>query len=156
AVGVGVDHVRVHEVRPLRVERANDAAREQRRDIEAARDALPGNPPLVECAMESLGVTARIERKETGVDAALAQCREECEQMLLATADSAHLRHVNDSHRSRALWYTASVSSTIRPVEKRSRIRAEPASPSRRRNSGSSRSSRKRRASSPTSPIAAR
>ena len=82
-------HVGVQQVGPLgahglRRPRLRAAARRRAR----SRDAPPRNAAVVERAVEALGVAARVERENAGVDAALAQRGQERQQVLLGAADA--------------------------------------------------------------------
>ena len=101
AVDVGVDEVRMEEIRLLGPNRPGHVARQPWADVgtaahRAVRDAEP-----VERVVEAGRVAAgHVEPEEAGVDATLAQRREQREQVSLRAADAGQLVQVEDSHPS--------------------------------------------------------
>ena len=101
-------------------------------------NARPRHAALVERVVEPLCVAARVERENARVDAALAQRGQQREEVLLGAADALHLDQVQDLHRAGSLRRARSMSSTMRAIENRSRIRSRAGSPSAARSAGSS------------------
>ena len=67
------------------------------------RDAPPWDAAVVERPVEALGVGACVEGEHPRIDAAVAECRQQREQMLLGAADALHLDQMENPHRSRIL-----------------------------------------------------
>ena len=101
AVDVGVHEMGVDEVRLLGAHSADDVARHPRADVEAAADGAVGDAEPVERLVEArcIGV-GHVEPEKAGIDAALAQGRQQREQVPLRAADAGQLVEVEDLHGS--------------------------------------------------------
>ena len=96
-VDVGVHEVRVQERRPVADEVARQAQEGDRVDVGPERNRVERHAAPLELARELPGAgLVLVEHEHPDVPAAVAQAREEREQVRLRAGDPGHLLHVED------------------------------------------------------------
>ena len=99
-VRVGVNKMRVNEVRPDRTSSTDHVRREPRVEIARAPQSLERNVALGERGVEGLGCRARVvEPEKGGVDPPRAKRRQQLEHVPLRAADPSDPLDVEDLHR---------------------------------------------------------
>ncbi len=139
SVDIPVDEVRVQQIGFRGSSGADHGERHAGIHVGAAADTREGDSTLLEHGIEAWRVTARnVEAEEARVDATLAQCRQQGEEMALRPADSGDLVQVQDLHAApRRCAYNVPILSTMCGMANRTRTSAAPREPSSRASSGS-------------------